>query len=222
MAFKAKQAKQAKPKIEPTFNSSNLNPVSVNMILSQFTFSIFGFGFPRELIIFIMETYHNLFRTKVLLGKGNFETALAGTHKCALYVVDTHTNSWIALPMGSNGYIIHSPDGKKCTAWCGAKNDNYDINVTPILEPNGDEIFSVNDKRWKSIKKEFKIWTTWTEKDGILTFTNGKSTVYQVEVNMNINSDNNTNWKYFTSPRVDFIPHDGKLQNNGNIGIHYL
>jgi hypothetical protein len=192
-----------------------LSPIKFNVYLHKITFSLFGANFPRELIIYMMQLYHSLNKVKLFIGKGHFSNVGAGTQDLALFIVDVHTNAWVALPGDSNGYIIHSPDGKKCSAWCGSRDDRYTSDV--LMGPNGDEVLCVNDSKWESVMTKFQTWQKWEEKDNVLTFSrdNVLGATYQVQINTNNNhlesGNKDENWKYWSHGEVQIISHDGNF-----------
>jgi hypothetical protein len=192
--------------------------IDINMYLHKITFSLFGTNFPRELIIEIMKIYHSFNKVKLFVGEGHFSNVGAGIQKLTLFIVDIHTHAWVALPGDSNGYIIHSPDGVVCSAWCGSCDDRYSEKV--IKEPNGEEVHCVNDPQWAPIMKRFNTWKKWEEKNNIITFSRedvSSALTYKVEINLEMQSNDSENWKYWSHSDIQYISHDGKLHTTAEI-----
>jgi hypothetical protein len=105
--------------------------------MSEVTRREFKSEFPRELIILMMQIYHSLRKVRLILGTGtiefipalltlgDFSNVGAGIQDESLFIIDSTTGAWVSLPNNSNGYVIHSPDAKMVTAWCGSPDTNY-------------------------------------------------------------------------------------------------
>jgi hypothetical protein len=194
--------------------------IYICMALNRFTLSEFGLNFPKELVLYVMELYYSFFQVTIYLGEADFQKCGACTRCPTLYIVDTNTSSWIALPGKSNGYIIVSPDGNKCAPWCGSRCNSYPHTKLPDYAPNGIKIFSnnLNDPLVKKAMEGFQTWKSWREKDNIWRFestfiAHDQLTMqqYSVEIDMNLRSNNSNNWIYKTHGGLESIPHDGKL-----------
>jgi hypothetical protein len=200
------------PNSEPV--QVNLSAIEAIMVLTQFTSNLFG-SFPPELILFVIEFYESLVRVKILLGTGNFIYVRAGNHEFGLYIVDQRTKSWIALPVRSNGYFVHSPDGKNCGVWLRENCEDFDEELPshPMFRPNGKEVKCVNDPEWKSMMDKFWHWDKWEEKDNVVTFSSSDlNAPYKVEINLG--SYSSDNWKYYVDDGPLVISHDGLLPKN--------
>lgn len=148
----------------------------------------------------------------------------------SLFIVDATTGAWVSLPFNSNGYVIHSPDARMVTAWCGSPDTNYTrmlgcllcslLLLDPVLrKPSGEEILCINDKKWDKVKSQFTTWKYWQERNGVLVFSAKDGDAAFTQANYSSNLDTYrvmidctvtpAIWRYVSHSGEVPIPHDG-------------